>query len=99
MNPALSRPTFKPVLFTFSYRYQQTKVSVFAKFLAEDSDSGRREYFPSRGFELDVTELLIGRGLRVSDPRIASLRGNILQGMSPGRAEVQVKTSCRPVLT
>ena len=58
--------------------------------MAEDSDSGRREYFPSRGFELDVTELLIGRGLRVSDPRIASLRGNILQGMSPGRAEVQV---------
>lgn len=65
-------------------------MSVFAKFLAEDPDSGRREYFPARGFELDVTELLLFRGIRVSDPKIASLRGNVLQGLAPGRAEVQV---------
>ena len=31
-----------------SPRYQQTKVKVFAEFLAEDPDSGRKEYFPSR---------------------------------------------------
>jgi hypothetical protein len=78
------------LFFLFSYRYQQTKVTVFAKFSAEDSDSGRREYFPARGYELDVTELLVGRGIRVADPRIATLRGNILQGLSPGRTEVQV---------
>ena len=35
----------KMIFLTFSYRYQQTKVTVFAKFLAEDSDSGKICYF------------------------------------------------------
>ena len=32
--------------FRCSLRYQQTTVRVFAKFLAQDPDSGRTEYFP-----------------------------------------------------
>jgi len=66
-------------------------VSIFTKFLAEDPDSGRREYYPSRGYELDITQLVAAHGLRVADPKIATLKGNILQGLMPGRTEVQVQ--------
>ena len=75
---------------TCSPRYQQTKVRVFAEFLAEDPDSGRKEYFPSRSTQLDVTELVVKRSLRIVNSRIAILRGNILQGRSPGKTDIKV---------
>lgn len=60
---------------------------MYARFLAKDHDSGRVSYFVSRRTWLKVTELVL---TRVSDPRIASLRGRVLQGRSTGRTEVQV---------
>ena len=75
----------------FSLRYQQTTVRVFAKFLAQDPDSGRTEYFPSRSTESDVTDLVLGHGLRISNSGVATLRGNIIQGLSPGRTEIKVR--------
>ena len=74
---------------TCSPRYQQTKVRVFAEFLAEDPDSGRKEYFPSRSTQLDVTELVVKRSLRIVNSRIAILRGDIIQGRSPGKTDVK----------
>lgn len=62
---------------------------VYARFLAKDHDSGRVSYFVSRRTWLKVTELVLTL-MRVSDPRIASLRGRVLQGRSTGRTEVQV---------
>ena len=73
-----------------SLRYQQTTVKVFAKFLAQDPDSGRTVYFPSRSTELDVTQLVLGHGLRISNSGIATLKGNVVQGLSPGRADIKV---------
>ncbi|KAJ2952848.1 hypothetical protein O0L34_g7213 [Tuta absoluta] len=70
-------------------RYQQSNVEVYARFLAKDHDSGRVSYFVSRRTWLKVTELVMSL-MRVSDPRIASLRGKVLQGRSTGRTEVQV---------
>ncbi|KAL0893775.1 hypothetical protein ABMA27_013911 [Loxostege sticticalis] len=70
-------------------RYQQSNVEVYARFLAKDHDSGRVSYFVSRRTWLKVTELVLTL-MRVSDPRIASLRGRVLQGRSTGRTEVQV---------
>ncbi|XP_061712133.1 transmembrane protein 132E isoform X1 [Cydia pomonella] len=70
-------------------RYQQTNIEVFARFLAKDHDSGRVSYFVSRRTRLKVTELVQSL-MRVSDPRIASLRGRVLQGRSTGLTEVQV---------
>ncbi|XP_049867014.1 transmembrane protein 132E isoform X2 [Pectinophora gossypiella] len=70
-------------------RYQQSNVEVFARFLAKDHDSGRVSYFVSRRTWLKVTELVLSL-MRVADPRIASLRGKVLQGRTPGRTEVQV---------
>ena len=74
-----------------SPRYQQTTIKVFAEFLAEDPDSGRKEYFPSRGTQLDVTELLVKRSLRISNSRIAMLRGDIVQGRAPGKTDLKVE--------
>ncbi|XP_021914891.1 transmembrane protein 132E isoform X4 [Zootermopsis nevadensis] len=70
-------------------RFQQSPVEVYAHFLATDHDSGRVSYFVSRRTSLRVTDLVLSL-LRVSDPRIASLHGCILQGRSIGRTEVQV---------
>ncbi|GBP71122.1 Transmembrane protein 132B [Eumeta japonica] len=70
-------------------RYQQSNVEVYARFLAKDHDSGRVSYFVSRRTWLKVTELVLSL-MRVSDPRIASLRGRVLQGRTMGRTEVQV---------
>ena len=64
-------------------------VQVYARFLATDHDSGRVSYFVSRRTWLRITDLVLTL-LRVSDPRIASLHGCILQGRSMGRTEVQV---------
>ncbi|KAJ8913830.1 hypothetical protein NQ315_003739, partial [Exocentrus adspersus] len=70
-------------------RYQQTSVDVYAHFFATDHDSGRTTYLINRRTWLRVTDLVLP-WLRVSDPRIASLHGKILQGRSMGRTEVQV---------
>ncbi|KAJ0180432.1 hypothetical protein K1T71_003836 [Dendrolimus kikuchii] len=70
-------------------RYQQSNVEVYARFLAKDHDSGRVSYFVSRRTWLKVTELVMSL-MRVADLRIATLRGRVLQGRSPGRTEVQV---------
>lgn len=70
-------------------RYQQTPVEVYAHFMAVDHESGRQSYLINRRTWLRVTDLVLP-SLRVSDPRIASLHGRILQGRSMGRTEVQV---------
>ncbi|XP_074036217.1 transmembrane protein 132C dtn isoform X2 [Leptinotarsa decemlineata] len=70
-------------------RYQQTSVEVYARFFASDHTSGRTTYLINRRTYLRVTDLVLP-WLRVSDPRIASLHGRVLQGRSVGRTEVQV---------
>lgn len=53
-------------------------------------DSGRVSYLISRRTGLRVTDL-VQPLLRVADPKIATLRGRILQGRAMGRTDVQVK--------
>ncbi len=81
-------------------RYQQTSVSVYGSFSAEDPDSGRRDFFPSRSAELDLTDLLLRAGrpgaLRVEESAVATLRGSTVEGRRPGRTEIQVRRlSCQ----
>lgn len=71
-------------------RYQQSTVDVYARFMTNDHDSGRFTYLINRRTSLRVTDLVLPL-LRVSDPRIASLHGRVLQGRSMGRTEVQVR--------
>ncbi|XP_054088610.1 transmembrane protein 132C isoform X2 [Zeugodacus cucurbitae] len=70
-------------------RYQQSPIEVFARFLAIDQNSGRISYFISRRTGLRVTDL-VQPLLRISDPKIATLKGRILQGKSMGRTDIQV---------
>lgn len=70
-------------------RYQQTSVDVYARFNANDHDSGRTTFLINRRTYLRVTDLVL-QSLRVSDVHIASLHGRVLQGRSVGRTEVQV---------
>lgn len=55
-------------------------------------DSGRVSYLISRRTGLRVTDL-VQPLLRVADPKIATLRGRILQGRAMGRTDVQVRNS------
>lgn len=82
MGNVIERPTCR-------LRYQQSPVDVYAHFMASNHDSGRVTYLVNRRTWLRVTDLILPL-LRVSDPRIANLRGRILQGRSMGRTEVQV---------
>eukprot|EP00092_Neocalanus_flemingeri_P018939 GFUD01020515.1.p1 GENE.GFUD01020515.1~~GFUD01020515.1.p1 ORF type:complete len:1459 (-),score=271.45 GFUD01020515.1:1899-6275(-) len=70
-------------------RYQQSSIKVYARFLAEDPDSGRRDHFISRNSMLDVTDLT-KRALRPLDPRVVSVTGTTIQGHTIGRTEIQV---------
>lgn len=70
-------------------RYQQSSIKVYARFLAEDPDSGRRDHFISRNSMLDVTDLT-KRALRALDPRVVSVTGTTIQGHTVGRTEIQV---------
>lgn len=74
---------------TCRLRYQQSPVDVYAHFMASDHNSGRVINLINRKTWLRVTDLVLPL-LRVSDPRIATLNGRILQGRSMGRTEVQV---------
>lgn len=69
--------------FDFLYCFHRTKT--FPK------DSGRVSYLISRRTGLRVTDL-VQPLLRVADPKIATLRGRILQGRAMGRTDVQVRT-------
>jgi len=70
-------------------RYQQTTIKVFARFLAEDPDSGRRDYLISRTTMLDVTDLTMA-SVRVSDPRVASVMDGRVQGHTPGSVNITI---------
>ena len=75
-------------------RYQQSSIKVYARFLAEDPDSGRRDHFISRNSMLDVTDLT-KRALRALDPRVVSVTGTTIQGHTIGRTEIQVNISAK----
>ncbi|ODM98851.1 Transmembrane protein [Orchesella cincta] len=85
---------------TFAHSFQKimfhgmkgkSRTDVYARFLAQDHDSGRTSYFISRKTYLKVTDL-ISDYLRVSDTQVAVIKGAsspAVQGTGPGRTEVQ----------
>ena len=68
-------------------RFQQTLVEVYARFLATDVESGRTSYLINHRTVLKVTDLTT---LRLSDPTVATIQSNRIQGRNIGRTEVQV---------
>lgn len=68
-------------------RYQQTTVDVYASFCI--LENGKLQYYTGKKTYVRVTDLVKDR-LRMSDPRIASLSGNVIIGQAPGLTEIQV---------
>lgn len=64
---------------------------MFARFYAEDHDSGRVSYLISRKTYLLITDL-VRKVMRVGDPRVAVLKtaNGYVEGLKPGKTEVQV---------
>ena len=62
--------------------------------MAEDPDSGRRDYLISRNTLLDVTDLTMA-SVRVSDPRVASVMDGVVAGHIPGTVNITVRLSMR----
>lgn len=71
-------------------RYQQATLDVWTRFLSVDHNSGRESYLLGRRAQARITHL-VGQFLRVADPRVATLvQDHAVQGLRPGRTEVQV---------
>jgi transmembrane protein 132 len=64
-------------------------LQVYGRFLAQDQDSGRTSYFITRKTYLKITDL-VSDYLRVSDTQVAVIKGPVIQGVGPGRTEIQV---------
>ena len=69
-------------------RYQSAIVEVYASFMMADKPQSR--YMVNRRAQFRVTDL-VGSQLRVADSTIATLEGNIVEGLLPGRTSVQVR--------
>ena len=67
-------------------------MKVYARFYAEDHDSGRVSYFLSRKSYLLITEL-VRKLMRIQDPRVAALKHNYVEGLKPGTTDIEVPFS------
>ncbi|ESO96299.1 hypothetical protein LOTGIDRAFT_96144, partial [Lottia gigantea] len=65
----------------------QSKVEVYARFIIQSAS--RTDYFHNRKAYLRVTDLVRER-LRISDTKVATLNGTVIQGHHQGRTEIQV---------
>ena len=68
-------------------RFQQATVDTYARFYVPDGT--RKLYMVHRKAQIKVSHLVYDR-LRIADASIAYLSGNVVEGMSPGRTEIQV---------
>ena len=75
----------------FSYAILQAVVEIYAHFYIPDTS--RNAYLTHRKAMFRVTDLVRER-LRIADTSIAMLSGNLVEGLRPGRTEVQVRYGC-----
>ena len=62
-------------------------MEVFARFYVPDSS--RDQFLVHRKALLRITDL-VNDQLRIADASIATLNGNVVEGLRPGRTEIQV---------
>ncbi|RWS12003.1 transmembrane protein 132D-like protein [Dinothrombium tinctorium] len=70
-------------------RYQQANINVYTRFLSSDHNSGRESSLLNRRIGIEVTQLVMPY-LKVSDPKVAILRRNIVEGIASGKCDVQI---------
>lgn len=70
-------------------RYQQTYVDVFARFFTADPQSGREYSLLGRKHAFKITSL-VQNHFRLSDTRVAAIRGRTVEGLTAGRTQLQL---------
>lgn len=68
-------------------RYQQSIIDVYTRFCVPDGL--HKQFLVHRKAMFRITDLVMDK-LRVADSSIATLEGNIVQGVQSGRTEIQV---------
>lgn len=69
-------------------KYQQAYITAYTQFLSSDHKSGRESSLLSRKINVEITELILSH-LRLTDSKVALLRGNVVEGLASGRVEIQ----------
>ena len=72
---------------TCNLRFQVASVQIYARFFVPDGV--KNQYMVSRKALFKVTDLVKDR-LRIADTSIAALEGTVIEGLQPGRTEIQV---------
>jgi len=68
-------------------RYQLSVLEVYASFV---STSGlNKQYLMKHEAKFRLTDLLLSQ-IRVTDPTVIALKGNVVEGLKPGLSEIQV---------
>ena len=71
-------------------KFQQTRIEVYTRYMSNDHDSGREASLVNRRHLIRITKI-IKNMIRVSDKKIIRiLRGNIIEGVSSGIANVEI---------
>lgn len=70
-------------------RFQQTRVEVYTRFLSTDHNSGREASLLNRRHSLRITHL-VRNLIRVTDSKVLRIRGNQVEGVGVGRADVEI---------
>ncbi|KPM05329.1 hypothetical protein QR98_0037900, partial [Sarcoptes scabiei] len=74
---------------TCQLKFQQARVEVYTKFLSNDPDSGREASLINKRASVRITNL-VKQFLRVSDRKILRNRGNLIEGLAFGKAQVEI---------
>lgn len=70
-------------------KFQQARIEVFTRYQSSDHDSGREASLVNRKHLILITNL-VRNFIRVSDKKVLTIRGNIVEGVSVGRADIEV---------
>lgn len=70
-------------------RFQQARVEVYTRFLSTDHNSGREASLLNRRHSLRITHL-VRNLIRVTDSKVIRMRGNQVEGVGVGRADVEI---------
>lgn len=74
-------------LFPCDVRYQLAMLEIYAFFISTSLPN--KQYFIKHNAKFRLTDILLSQ-THITDATIISLKGNIVEGLKPGRSEIQV---------
>lgn len=77
-------------LFSCEVRYQLAMLEIYTYFISTSPPN--KQYFIKHNAKFRLTDILLSQ-THITDATIISLKGNIVEGLKPGRSEIQVAVS------